>query len=140
MALPKIYNWERVRAALKVLSDAFPDEFPNWVLIGGGASWFFREQLKNANDPDFRVRIAAANALSTLRATDQVKALERMAAKELDGRAVRTAREAAAKLRKGGETASEVKALREEFEKLREQNGELRDKVDRLEARTSGKP
>ena len=92
------------------------------------------------DDPDFRVRIAAANALSTLRATDQVKALERMAAKELDGRAVRTAREAAAKLRKGGETASEVKALREEFEKLREQNGELRDKVDRLEARTSGKP
>ena len=92
------------------------------------------------DDPDFRVRIAAANALSTLRATDQVKALERMAAKELDGRAVRTAREAAAKLRKGGETASEVKALREEFEKLREQNGELRDKLDRLEARTSGKP
>ena len=92
------------------------------------------------DDPDFRVRIAAANALSTLRATDQVKALERMAAKELDGRAVRTAREAAAKLRKGGETASEVKALREEFEKLREQNSELRDKVDRLEARTSGKP
>lgn len=92
------------------------------------------------DDPDFRVRIAAANALSTLRATDQVKALERMAAKELDGRAVRTAREAAAKLRKGGETASEVKALREEFEKLREQNGELRDKVDRLEARTSGTP
>ena len=55
MALPKIYNWERVRAALKLLSEAFPDEFPNWVLIGGGASWFFREQLKRANDPDFRV-------------------------------------------------------------------------------------
>ena len=91
------------------------------------------------DDPDFRVRIAAANALVTLHAADQVEALERMAAKELDGRAVRTAREAAGKLRKGGETTSEIKALREDFEKLREQNGELRDKVDRLEARTSGK-
>lgn len=92
------------------------------------------------NDPDFRVRIAAANALLTIRATDQTDALDRMAARELDGRAVRTAREAAGKLRKGGETASEVKALREEFEKLREQNGELRDRVDRLTARNSEKP
>ncbi len=55
MALPKIYNWERIRAALKLLSEAFPDEFQNWVLIGGGAIWFYREQLKSANDPDFRV-------------------------------------------------------------------------------------
>ena len=69
------------------------------------------------NDPDFRVRIAAANALLTIRATDQTDALDRMAARELDGRAVRTAREAAGKLRKGGETTSEVKALREEFER-----------------------
>ena len=55
MALPKIYNWERIRAALKLLAEAFPDEFSNWVLIGGGASWFFRDQLQHANDPDFRV-------------------------------------------------------------------------------------
>ena len=61
MALPKIYNWERIRAALKLLSEAFPDEFQNWVLIGGGASWFFREQLKNANDPDFRVPVYSAD-------------------------------------------------------------------------------
>ena len=92
------------------------------------------------SDPDFRVRIAAANALVTIRAADQVAALDQMAAKELDGRGVRTAREAAGKLRKGGETTTDVKSLREEFEKLRQQNGELRDKVDRLEARASGKP
>lgn len=92
------------------------------------------------DDPDFRVRLAAANALVTLKATDAVDALERMAAKELDGRAVRAAREAAGKLRKGAETASELKALREEFEKLREQNGELRDRFERSEARISGKP
>ncbi|MEO6397549.1 MAG: HEAT repeat domain-containing protein, partial [Tepidiformaceae bacterium] len=92
------------------------------------------------DDPDFRVRIAAANALVTLKATSEVEALDRMAAKELDGRGVRAAREAAGKLRKGGEGASELKALREEFEKLREQNGEMREKVEQLEARTGGKP
>ncbi len=55
MPLPKVYDWSRVRAALKLLSDAFPAEFPTWVLIGGGACWFYRESLQKANDPDFRV-------------------------------------------------------------------------------------
>ncbi|MEJ0091789.1 MAG: hypothetical protein WDM80_18820 [Limisphaerales bacterium] len=53
MSLPKIYDWERVREALKLLAARFPDFFPDWVLIGGGASWFYRESLKQANDLDF---------------------------------------------------------------------------------------
>ena len=53
MSLPKIYNWEKVRAALKLLAAKFPDFFPDWVLIGGGASWFYRESLKQTNDLDF---------------------------------------------------------------------------------------
>ena len=53
MLLPKIYDWEKVRAALKLLAAKFPDFFPNWVLIGGGASWFYRESLQRANDRDF---------------------------------------------------------------------------------------
>lgn len=55
MALPKIYDWERVRAALKILAEEFPAEFPTWVLIGGGACWFYRESLQAASDPDFRM-------------------------------------------------------------------------------------
>jgi hypothetical protein len=55
MSLPKIYDWQRVRAALKMLADEFPAEFPTWVLIGGGACWFYRESLRAANDPDFHV-------------------------------------------------------------------------------------
>ena len=55
MSLPKIYDWERVRAALKLLAHEFPAEFSTWVLIGGGACWFYRESLREANDPDFRV-------------------------------------------------------------------------------------
>ena len=65
MVLPKIYNWQRIRSALKLLAEAFPDEFPNWVLIGGGACWFFRDQLKNANDPDFSVPACSADEETT---------------------------------------------------------------------------
>ncbi len=55
MPLPKIYDWEKVRAALKLLAARFPDFFPAWVLIGGGACWFYREALRQAHDPDFPV-------------------------------------------------------------------------------------
>jgi len=55
MPLPKIYDWERVRSALKLLAARFPDDFPTWVLIGGGACWFYRESLKQADDQDFPV-------------------------------------------------------------------------------------
>jgi hypothetical protein len=58
MALPKVYDWEKVRAALKLLATRFPEFFPDWVLIGGGACWFYRESLRQANDPDFPVPTA----------------------------------------------------------------------------------
>jgi aminopeptidase N len=84
-------------------------------------------------DPDFRVRIAAANALKTLRDETQAGALEEMAARELDGRAVRIARENAAILRKGAGTEAEITKLRDEFEHLRDENGRLRERLERLE-------
>ncbi|MGH2633954.1 MAG: M1 family aminopeptidase, partial [Tepidiformaceae bacterium] len=85
-------------------------------------------------DPDFRVRIAAANALKTLKDARQVPALEAMAARELDGRGVRIARENAGILRKGASTSEEVRALRDEFEKLRDENAKLRDRLEKVEA------
>jgi aminopeptidase N len=87
------------------------------------------------DDPDFRVRIAASNALKTLKDDSQVPALERMAARELDGRGVRMARENAIALRKGAGTEDEVKKLREEFEKIRDENTKLRERLTTLEAR-----
>jgi aminopeptidase N len=85
-------------------------------------------------DPDFRVRIAAMNALKTLKDASQAAALEQMAARELDGRAVRIARENAGILRKGVDTASEVRALRDDFERIRDENAKLRDRIDRIES------
>ena len=85
-------------------------------------------------DPDFRVRIAASNALKTLKDDSQVAALDRMAARELDGRGVRMARENAIALRKGASTDDEVRKLRDEFEKLRDENTKLKDRLEKLEA------
>ena len=53
MALPKIYDWERVRLALKQLHGTLPGFLPSVVLIGGGAAWFYRETLRQWNDLDF---------------------------------------------------------------------------------------
>ncbi len=85
-------------------------------------------------DPDFRVRIGAAAALRTLKEPSQADALERMARRELDGRGVRIAREVAAELRKGADTPAELRALRDEFEKLRDENRGLRERLDKVEA------
>ncbi len=111
--------------ALARLGQYFPDRKK---LLG--------EDIANyLDDPDFRVRIAASNALKTLKADDQVPALERMAARELDGRGVRMARENAIALRKGAGTDEELRKLRDEFEKLRDENGKLRERLTSLEAR-----
>jgi aminopeptidase N len=85
-------------------------------------------------DKDFRVRVAAANAFRTLKDASQVDALELMAKRELDGRAIRAAREVSGILRAGANTDVEVRNLRDEFEKLRDENAKLRERLDRIEA------
>jgi aminopeptidase N len=85
------------------------------------------------HDPDFRVRVAAANALKALKDDSYASKLDDMARRELDGRAIRVAREASAALRKGANTEGEVKSLREDFEKLRDENAKLKDRLQKLE-------
>jgi aminopeptidase N len=87
------------------------------------------------HDPDFRVRAAAANALKALKDPSYAGQLEDMARRELDGRAVRVAREAAATLRKGADVPSELKSLRDEFERLRDENARLKERLEKVEAR-----
>jgi hypothetical protein len=53
MALPKVNDWPAFRRHLKLLADAFPDQFTQWVLIGGGACWFYRTVLERWADTDF---------------------------------------------------------------------------------------
>ena len=53
MALPKVNDWPAFRRHLKLLSDEVPEQFTDWVLIGGGACWFYRTVLERWADPDF---------------------------------------------------------------------------------------
>jgi len=85
-------------------------------------------------DPFFRVRIAAAEALKTLGDVSFASALDAMAERELDGRAIRAAREQAAALRRGAETSDEVRRLREQFETLRQENRDLRGQLETFDA------
>lgn len=55
MALPKVYDWERIRLALRQLDESVPGRLPSVVLIGGGAAWFYRENLRPWADADFPV-------------------------------------------------------------------------------------
>lgn len=87
------------------------------------------------DDPGYQARIAAANALKALNEPSAAEPLDRMAARELDGRPVRVAREAALALRRGASTEPEVRNLRDEFEKLKSANAALRERLDRLEPR-----
>lgn len=85
------------------------------------------------DDRDFRVRVAAARGLRTLGEVAFAPALDRMADRELDGRAVRAAREAAGALRKATEAPDEVRRLRDDVEELRADNVKLRDRLARVE-------
>ncbi|GAB4327114.1 MAG: M1 family aminopeptidase [Dehalococcoidia bacterium] len=89
------------------------------------------------DDPDFRVRIAAMNGLKTLEDPSWAPRLDAMARRELDGRGIRVAREAAAALRKGTQQSEEVKRLRDDLESLRSDNARLRERLEKLEARAN---
>ena len=53
MALPKVNDWPAFRRHLKLLAEEFPGQFTDWVLIGGGACWFYRTVLERWADADF---------------------------------------------------------------------------------------
>jgi aminopeptidase N len=86
-------------------------------------------------DPWLRTQIAAINALAELKATKTLPDLDRAAQSALDGRVSRTARIAAKKIRESGDKGDEVKKLREEMDKLTDENRTLKDRLDAIEAR-----
>jgi aminopeptidase N len=91
------------------------------------------------HDPDFRVRIAAADGLKQLGDGRHAAALDTMAERELDGRAVRVAREAAASLRKGDSVPDDLKKLRDEVEELRQENRRLAERLEQTAAALPGR-
>jgi aminopeptidase N len=86
-------------------------------------------------DPDFRARIAAVEALRVLGDADAVGPLRRAERRDLDGRVRRRAREVARALGEGAAQDEAVRTLRDTVEKLEGESKELRDRLQKLEAR-----
>jgi len=91
--------------------------------------------VKLAEDPNYRVQVAAINALGGLRDTRALGVLGRVHASAGDGRARRLAFEAMASIREGRTTAEGLAGLRREVEGLVEDNRKLRARVEKVEAR-----
>jgi aminopeptidase N len=85
------------------------------------------------DDPNLRVTLRAVAALRAVRAEQALPALERLAARHLDGRVVRQAREAVRAIRAGSEQAEELRRLRDRVDALERENRELRDRLSALE-------
>ncbi|HEX5141768.1 MAG TPA: M1 family aminopeptidase [Dehalococcoidia bacterium] len=86
-------------------------------------------------DPWMRTSMAAIDALEELKATSALPHLDRFAQSGLDGRQVRNARLAAKAIRESGDKGDEMKKLREEVDKLTDENRDLRDRMEKIEAK-----
>ena len=86
-------------------------------------------------DPWLRTQVSAINALGELKATKALPDLDRAVQSALDDRVVRSARIASKRIRESGDRSDDVKKLREEMEKLTDENRTLKDRLDALEAR-----
>jgi aminopeptidase N len=87
------------------------------------------------DDPWIRLQQTVIPALEGLKDERVLPHLDRLSRSALDGRIVRLAREASMKIRQGKDKGEELKKLREEVDKLVDENRTLRDRLDRLESR-----
>ncbi|HEX6817710.1 MAG TPA: M1 family aminopeptidase [Ktedonobacterales bacterium] len=89
------------------------------------------------DDPWELVVYNAIAALAEWNDSRAIEPLERLASREVDERAVRRAREATLKLRKGRSSGEEARQLRTDLDALREENRKLLDRLQALETRVN---
>ncbi len=111
-------------AALATLAERFPDRKRGIV----------ERIIELLDDPWLRARLSAVDALGKLGDATALGPLDAYAARELDGRGVRMAREAMASIREGRSRDDASKQLRDDLDKAAKDNRELRDRLDKLEA------
>jgi aminopeptidase N len=87
------------------------------------------------DEEHFRTRMAVLEALESLHSPKTLPALERLRARDLDGRVKRRVEEVIEAIRSERKQTDEVQQLRDDFHALREENKKLLDRLDRLEAR-----
>ena len=88
-----------------------------------------------AEHENFRVQVAAINALGVVRDPRALGVLTRVHASAGDGRCRRLAYEAMADIRDGRSSEEGLQGLRRQLESLADDNRKLRDRVGRLEPR-----
>ncbi|MBI3744663.1 MAG: HEAT repeat domain-containing protein, partial [Chloroflexi bacterium] len=86
------------------------------------------------SDPMFRVRLRVAEALEALGDSKGAPLLEAQAGREIEGRARRRMREAAAAIHEKAKDKDELRRLRDDLAKVSDDNKSLRDRLDKLEA------
>jgi aminopeptidase N len=91
------------------------------------------------SDPDFRVRLDAAGALSLLGDLRAIPALESALKAELDGRTKRRLRAAINDLREKGAPDEKLRKLTEEVQRLSAESNRLRERLESLESGDAGK-
>jgi aminopeptidase N len=87
------------------------------------------------DEEHFRTRMAVLDALESLSSAKTLPALERLRARDLDGRIKRRLEEVIDTIRSGRKQTDEVQQLRNDVQALREENKKLLERLDRLEAR-----
>jgi aminopeptidase N len=90
------------------------------------------------SDEWLRVRLNAVTALGELKEMKAVGELGRTIDRDLDGRVIRFAREAIARLREGADKGEEIRKLRDDLDKLSEENRAMKDRLDKVEASANG--
>ncbi len=99
-----------------------------------------RERLEERiDDRDFRVQMAAIMALRLLGDERALPALRRGADQAVDGRVRRACRGAARRLEQRVERTTETAKLADGVETLRREAGELKGRLEKLEARLGGR-
>jgi aminopeptidase N len=86
------------------------------------------------DDREFMVRMRLPAAFEEIADAQGIAPMNRLAERDLDGRIQRRAREAAAILSEGKSHIEEGNRLRDDLDKMREQNRKLQERLEKLEA------
>ncbi|MHB8567395.1 MAG: M1 family aminopeptidase [Nitrososphaerales archaeon] len=101
--------------------------------VGRGRVEALDALLSAGEDPDLRVRAAAASAIYKLEDTGAIPKLERWLASESSGRCRRRLRESIYFLKEGLPEKEKLSKLSGDVEKLKSENEELKEKISALE-------
>jgi aminopeptidase N len=118
-------------AAIRAVGELARRHFP----LRKAALDLLQSMAEHADNPSgsFRGKMAALRAMESIGDLDAIPVLERVAAREADGRLVRLAKNVRANLRESAARPAEVQALRGDVESAVKENKALRDRVEVLE-------